>query len=253
MIDTHAHIYDSAYSADEAEMVARCKEAGVQHVILPNVDMESWAEIKAFHSKYPDFTSVMLGIHPTSIGEDYQKLIDFFDAEVQNTECIAIGETGLDLYWDKTYLKEQKISFEHHIDVAISKDLPICIHCRDSYAEIIDSLKKFKGKNLRGVVHAFSLYPENAKQYLEYGDFYFGLGGVITYKNAKFPERLGEISLDRILLETDAPYLTPVPHRGKRNEPTYLVHIAEKLSQIYGVAPEEIKKKTTQNAKRLFF
>lgn len=253
MIDTHAHIYDSAYSADEAEMVARCKEAGVQHVILPNVDMESWVEIKAFHSKYPDFTSVMLGIHPTSIGEDYQKLIDFFDAEVQNTECIAIGETGLDLYWDKTYLKEQKISFEHHIDVAISKDLPICIHCRDSYAEIIDSLKKFKGKNLRGVVHAFSLYPENAKQYLEYGDFYFGLGGVITYKNAKFPERLGEISLDRILLETDAPYLTPVPHRGKRNEPTYLVHIAEKLSQIYGVTPEEIKKKTTQNAKRLFF
>lgn len=253
MIDTHAHIYDSVYSADEAEMVARCKEAGVQHVILPNVDMESWAEIKAFHSKYPDFTSVMLGIHPTSIGEDYQKLIDFFDAEVQNTECIAIGETGLDLYWDKTYLKEQKISFEHHIDVAISKDLPICIHCRDSYAEIIDSLKKFKGKNLRGVVHAFSLYPENAKQYLEYGDFYFGLGGVITYKNAKFPERLGEISLDRILLETDAPYLTPVPHRGKRNEPTYLVHIAEKLSQIYGVTPEEIKKKTTQNAKRLFF
>lgn len=253
MIDTHAHIYDSVYSADEAEMVVRCKEAGVQHVILPNVDMESWAEIKAFHSKYPDFTSVMLGIHPTSIGEDYQKLIDFFDAEVQNTECIAIGETGLDLYWDKTYLKEQKISFEHHIDVAISKDLPICIHCRDSYAEIIDSLKKFKGKNLRGVVHAFSLYPENAKQYLEYGDFYFGLGGVITYKNAKFPERLGEISLDRILLETDAPYLTPVPHRGKRNEPTYLVHIAEKLSQIYGVTPEEIKKKTTQNAKRLFF
>lgn len=253
MIDTHAHIYDSAYSADEAEMVKRCKEAGVQHVILPNVDMESWAEIKAFHSKYPDFTSVMLGIHPTSIGEDYQKLIDFFDAEVQNTKCIAIGETGLDLYWDKTYLKEQKISFEHHIDVAISKDLPICIHCRDSYAEIIDSLKKFKGKNLRGVVHAFSLYPENAKQYLEYGDFYFGLGGVITYKNAKFPERLGEISLDRILLETDAPYLTPVPHRGKRNEPTYLVHIAEKMSQIYGVTPEEIKKKTTQNAKRLFF
>ena len=253
MIDTHAHIYDSAYSADYQEMVNRCKEAGVQHVILPNVDIETWAEIKAFHNKYPDFTSMMLGIHPTSIGEDYQKMIDFFDAEVQKNEFIAIGETGLDLYWDKTYLKEQKISFEHHIDVAIEKDLPICIHCRDSYAEIIDSLKKFKGKNLRGVVHAFSLYPENAKQYLEYGDFYFGLGGVITYKNAKFPERLGEISLDRILLETDSPYLTPVPHRGKRNEPSYLVHIAEKLAQIYGVTPEEIKNKTSENAKRLFF
>ena len=216
MIDTHAHIYDSAYSADYQEMVNRCKEAGVQHVILPNVDKETWAEIKAFHSKYPDFTSVMLGIHPTSI-------------------------------------KEQKKSFEHHIDVAISKDLPICIHCRDSYAEIIDSLKKFKGKSIRGVVHAFSLYPENAKQYLEYGDFYFGLGGVITYKNAKFPERLGEIPLDRILLETDSPYLTPQPHRGKRNEPTYLVHIAEKIAQIYGVSPEEIKNKTTENAQRLFF
>ena len=166
---------------------------------------------------------------------------------------IAIGETGIDLYWDKTFLEQQKIAFEHHIDVAISKDLPICIHCRDSFAEIIDSLKKFKGKQLRGVVHAFSLYPENAKQYLEYGDFYFGLGGVITYKNAKFPDRLNEISIDRILLETDAPYLTPVPHRGKRNEPSYLVHIAERLAQIYGVSIEEIKEKTTENARRLFF
>ena len=253
MIDTHAHIYDSAYSQDEVEMVERCKEAGVQHVILPNVDEETWAEINAFHNKFPDFTSMMLGIHPTSINADYQSLIDFFDREIEKAEIVAIGETGLDLYWDKTYLKEQKISFEHHLDVAIEKDLPICIHCRDSYAEIIDSLKKFKGKHLRGVVHAFSLYPENAKQYLEYGDFYFGLGGVITYKNAKFPERLGELPLDRILLETDAPYLTPVPHRGKRNEPSYLVHIAEKLAQIYGVTPEEIKNKTTENAKRLFF
>ena len=253
MIDTHAHIYDSAYSDDYFEMVERCKNAGVNHVILPNVDEQTWVEINAFHSKFPDFTSMMLGIHPTSIGADYQKLIDFFDTEVEKGGYIAIGETGLDLYWDKTYLEQQKIAFEHQIDVALEKDLPICIHCRDSFAEIIDSLKKFKGKPLRGVVHAFSLYPENAKQYLEYGDFYFGLGGVITYKNAKFPDRLGEISLDRVLLETDAPYLTPVPHRGKRNEPTYLVHIAEKLAQIYGVTLEEIKEKTTENARRLFF
>ena len=253
MIDTHAHIYDSAYSDDYLEMVERCKNAGVNHVILPNVDEETWAEINAFHSKFPDFTSMMLGIHPTSIGADYQRLIDFFDAEIDKGGYAAIGETGLDLYWDKTYLEQQKIAFEHQIDVALEKDLPICIHCRDSFAEIIDSLKKFKGKPLRGVVHAFSLYPENAKQYLEYGDFYFGLGGVITYKNAKFPERLGEISIDRVLLETDAPYLTPVPHRGKRNEPSYLVHIAEKLAQIYGVTTEEIKKKTTENAQRLFF
>ena len=253
MIDTHAHIYDSAYSQDEVEMVQRCKEAGVQHVILPNVDEETWEEIKTFHNKFPDFTSMMLGIHPTSINADYQKLINFFDAEVEKSEIVAIGETGLDLYWDKTYLKEQKISFEHHIDVAISKDLPICIHCRDSYAEIIDSLKKFKGKSLRGVVHAFSLYPENANEYLKYGDFYFGLGGVITYKNAKFPERLGELPLDRILLETDSPYLTPVPHRGKRNESSYLTHIAEKLAQIYAISPKEIAEITTENAKRLFF
>ena len=253
MIDTHAHIYDSVYALEQEELVGRCRNAGVQHVILPNVDMESWAEIQAFHHKFPDFTSVMLGIHPTSIGEDYQKLIDFFNAEVSKGGFIAIGETGIDLYWDKTYLEQQKIAFEHQIDVAIEKDLPVCIHCRDSFAEIIDSLKKFKGKQLRGVVHAFSLYPENAKQYLELGDFYFGLGGVITYKNTKFPERLGEIPLERVLLETDAPYLTPVPHRGKRNEPSYLVHIAEKLSQIYGVSIEEIKEKTTENARRLFF
>lgn len=253
MIDTHAHIYDSVYANDCLEMVERCKDAGVEHVILPNVDEQSWTEIKAFHDKFPDFTSVMLGIHPTSIGEDYQRLIDFFDTEVEKGEYIAIGETGLDLYWDKTFLEQQKKAFEHQIDVALEKDLPICIHCRDAFAEIIDSLKKFKGKPIRGVIHAFSLYPENAKQYLEYGDFYFGLGGVITYKNAKFPERLGEIPLDRILLETDAPYLTPVPHRGKRNEPSYLVHIAEKIAQIYGRTTEEIKNITTENAKRLFF
>lgn len=253
MIDTHAHIYGSEFALEQEELVNRCKQAGVSHVILPNVDEESLEEIKIFHEKFPDFTSMMVGIHPTSIGADYQRLLDLFDAEVSTGKYIAIGETGLDLYWDKTYLQQQKKSFEHHIDVALSKDLPICIHCRDSFAEIIDSLKKFKGKNLRGVVHAFSLYPENAKQYLEYGDFYFGLGGVITYKNAKFPERLGEITLDRILLETDSPYLTPVPHRGKRNEPSYLVHIAEKIAQIYGVTTEEIKNITSENAKRLFF
>ena len=253
MIDTHAHIYGSEFASEQEELVKRCKQAGVSHVILPNVDEESLEEIKLFHEKYPDFTSMMVGIHPTSIDEDYKRLLDLFDAEVSTGKYIAIGETGLDLYWDKTYLQQQKKSFEHHIDVALSKDLPICIHCRDSFAEIIDSLKKFKGKNLRGVVHAFSLYPENAKQYLEYGDFYFGLGGVITYKNAKFPERLNEIPLERILLETDSPYLTPVPHRGKRNEPSYLVHIAEKISQIYGKTTEEIKNITTENAKRLFF
>lgn len=253
MIDTHAHIYGSEFALEQEELVNRCKQAGVSHVILPNVDEESLEEIKIFHEKFPDFTSMMVGIHPTSIGADYQRLLDLFDAEVSTGKYIAIGETGLDLYWDKTYLQQQKKSFEHHIDVALSKDLPICIHCRDSFAEIIDSLKKFKGKNLRGVVHAFSLYPENAKQYLEYGDFYFGLGGVITYKNAKFPERLNEIPLERILLETDSPYLTPVPHRGKRNEPSYLVHIAEKISQIYGKTTEEIKNITTENAKRLFF
>lgn len=253
MIDTHSHIYGSEFASEQEELVARCKNAGVEHVILPNVDVESLKEIREFHNKFPDFTSMMLGIHPTSIGEDYEKLLDFFDSEVDSDKWVAIGETGIDLYWDKTYLKEQKIAFEHQIDVSIEKNLPFCIHCRDSFAEIIDSLKKFKGKPLRGVVHAFSLYPENARQYLDLGDFYFGIGGVVTYKNAKFPDRLGEISLDRILLETDAPYLTPVPHRGKRNEPSYLIHVLDKLSNVYGVSSEEICVKTTENAKRLFF
>ena len=253
MIDTHSHIYGSEFASEQEELVARCKNAGVEHVILPNVDVESLKEIREFHSKFPDFTSMMLGIHPTSIGEDYKNLLDFFDSEVDSDKWVAIGETGIDLYWDKTYLKEQKIAFEHQIDVSIEKNLPFCIHCRDSFAEIIDSLKKFKGKPLRGVVHAFSLYPENARQYLDLGDFYFGIGGVVTYKNAKFPDRLGEIPLDRILLETDAPYLTPVPHRGKRNEPSYLIHVVDKLSNVYGVSSEEICVKTTENAKRLFF
>lgn len=253
MIDTHAHIYGIEFAQEQAELVNRCQQARVDHVILPNVDAESLLEIRDFHSKFPDFTSMMLGIHPTSIGDDYENLMDFFDREIDTDKWIAIGETGIDLYWDKTYLNEQKMAFEHQIDVAIEKSLPVCIHCRDSYAEIIDSLKKFKGKPIRGVVHAFSLYPENARQYLELGDFYFGIGGVITYKNAKFPDRLSEISLDRIVLETDSPYLTPVPHRGRRNEPSYLRYIVERLSHIYGVSESEIEDKTTKNARRLFF
>lgn len=253
MIDTHAHIYGSEFAQEQSELVDRCRRAGVNHVVLPNVDEESLIEIKEFHSRFPNFCSMMIGIHPTSINRDYEKLMALFDKEVATGQYVAVGETGIDLYWDKTFLKEQKLAFEHQVDVAIEKDLPVCIHCRDSYAEIIDSLKKFKGKSIRGVVHAFSLYPENAREYLALGDFYFGLGGVITYKNAKFPERLSEISLDRILLETDSPYLTPVPHRGKRNEPSYLVYIADKLSQIYGVSVDEIKEKTSQNAQRLFF
>ena len=147
MIDTHSHIYGSEFASEQEELVARCKNAGVEHVILPNVDVESLKEIREFHNKFPDFTSMMLGIHPTSIGEDYEKLLDFFDSEVDSDKWVAIGETGIDLYWDKTYLKEQKIAFEHQIDVAIEKNLPFCIHCRDSFAEIIDSLKKVLPKS----------------------------------------------------------------------------------------------------------
>ncbi|MBQ2025773.1 MAG: TatD family hydrolase [Paludibacteraceae bacterium] len=255
MIDTHTHIYDEAFLPDAEAMVLRAKEAGITHAILPNVDASTVDAMRCFHAQFPDFTSMMIGIHPTSIQADYQAELDAFNAEIslRASDYIAIGEIGLDLYWDKTYLQEQKKVFEYQIDVAIQLQKPICIHCRDAFNEVVDSLKKFNPAQLNGVFHCFTGTPQMAEQIAKLGNFYYGIGGPATYKNAKFIDQILHIPLSRILLETDAPYLPPVPFRGKRNEPAYVPYVAQKLADIYGITVFEVDEQTTKNVKTLFF
>lgn len=255
MIDTHTHIYDEAFAEDADAMVARALQAGVEHVFLPNVDASTLESMRNFASQYPSFCSMMMGIHPTSVDANYKAELAVFDDEILRcaSDYIAIGEIGLDLYWDKTFLLQQQAVFEHQIDVAIQLQKPICIHCRDAFNEVVASLKKFKSSQLHGVFHCFTGTPEMAKQIACLGDFYYGIGGPATYKNAKFIYDIPQIPLSRILLETDAPYLPPVPFRGKRNEPAYVAYVAQKLAEVYGVSLQEIENQTNQNVKSLFF
>lgn len=255
MIDTHTHIYDEAFAADAELMVQRALDKGVTMAFLPNVDASTIEPMRAFCARFPQFCKMMMGIHPTSVNASYREEINAFDEQLQlhADEYIAVGEIGLDLYWDKTYLKEQKLVFEHQIAAAIALQKPICIHCREAFNEVVDSLKKFSPADLRGIFHCFTGSPEMAQQIARLGDFYFGIGGPSTYKNATFINDIPKISLSRILLETDAPYLPPVPYRGKRNEPAYVEMVAQKLAQVYGLTVQEVDSATTQNVKSLFF
>lgn len=255
MIDTHTHIYDEAFKNDAQEMVQRAIQAGVQHAILPNVDASTLQSMRDFSERFPSFCSMMMGVHPTSIDADYATQLAVFDDEMgtRANQYVAVGEIGLDLYWDKTYLAEQKKAFEYQIDAAMQLNKPICIHCRDAFNEVVDSLKKFSPSLLNGVFHCFTGTPEMAQQIARLGNFYYGIGGPSTYKNAKFINDIPQIPLSRILLETDAPYLPPVPFRGKRNEPSYVLYVAQKLAEVYQCSLQEIVEQTDQNVKSLFF
>ena len=253
IIDTHTHIYDTAFDADRDAVVRRAREAGVEQVLLPNEDSGSYESLLATQAAYPDFCRVMLGVHPTSVQEDWQRELAFFDAHLEAFPWTAIGEIGLDLYWDKSHLEQQKKVFEHQLAAAVERGLPVSIHSRVAFAETVASLKRFDAGRLRGVIHAFSGGAEQARVYGRLGDFYFGVGGVSTYKNARFVEQLPAVGLDRIVLETDAPYLTPVPFRGHRNEPAFLVHVAGRLAQVFGLDAETVAERTSQNAEKLFF
>lgn len=254
LIDTHSHVYEPEFDEDRDEVFARAAHAGVERMLLPNIDTSTIERMHGTASAWPEVCCCMMGVHPTSVGAGWRDEIAVFDRFMSQPErYVAVGEIGLDLYWDKSFLSEQKRVFEYQVDVAVSLGLPISVHCREAYAEVMDSLSKFRHRNLRGVFHSFTMAPENGHAILSLGDFYLGIGGVVTYKNARFGDRLPELPLDRIVLETDCPYLTPVPMRGKRNESAYLAYVAAKLADIYDVTPEIVGEKTSANAERLFF
>ena len=251
MIDTHSHIYQKEFDHDRKEVIANAQKVGVERAILANVDSQTIARLEKTQAEFPDFCVSAMGLHPTSVNENYLAELQTIKENLFAKNYCAVGEIGLDLYWDETFINQQVIAFEEQIRWALELDLPVIIHIRKAFAEVFQSLKKF-GKNLpKGVFHCFSGGIEEAKKAVELG-FLLGIGGVVTYKNANLPEIVKLVGVEKILLETDAPYLAPVPFRGKRNEPKYLTEISEKLSTVFSLSKEKVDEITTENAKKMF-
>ncbi len=253
MIDTHSHIYSEEFDADLDEAIQRAKAAGVQHIIMPNVDAESIERLHNTENRYKGYCHAAMGLHPTSVDADYRQALSAIKQQLDTRPYVAVGEIGIDLYWDKTFFEQQVEVFQTQIEWALALDYPIIIHSRNAHNEIIRCLKQFAGRDLRGVFHSFSGSVEQAREILRLdGNFKLGINGVITFKNTYLPQTLQQISLTNLVLETDSPYLTPVPHRGKRNETAYVQYVAQKLAEIYGKPVQEINEITTQTAKTIF-
>ncbi len=253
LIDTHAHLYADDYKDDLQQVVKQAKENNVSKVILPNIDASSIEPLKKTVKNYPDFFLPMMGFHPTSVKEDYKMQLNGIYNELNNSnEYVAIGEIGIDLYWDTSFKNEQIEAFETQLQWSIEKGLPVSIHSRNSYKEVMNSLRRVGERKLRGVFHSFGGNASELKELLAFENFYLGINGVVTFKNSSLSAVLKKCPLERIVLETDSPYLTPVPYRGKRNMPQYLNYISHTLSEIYNVEPIDIAQATKTNAKQIF-
>ena len=250
-IDTHAHLYDEAFSGEEDAAVARSVEAGVSRIIFPDIDSATRETMFTVADRHKGTVFPTLGLHPTSVGADWEDEISRLDDWLQH-RIWAIGEIGMDCYWSREFIREQQTVLRLQLEMADRLSLPAIIHSRDSTELILNVLKECKHLNLRGVFHAFSGSRETFEELQKLGDWYIGIGGVLTYKKASIAETVKNIPLDRILLETDSPYLTPVPFRGKRNESSYVPHIAEKLAELKYTSLEDVAQVTTANARKLF-
>ena len=251
LIDTHTHVYDHQFSLDRNEAMQRALEAGVGMMLLPNVDASTIAPMLQLYEQFPDCTRVMMGLQPEEVKEDYKQVLATMEKELEKGIYIGVGEVGLDFYWDATFEKEQMDAIETQLDWAKQLKLPLSIHCRNAFDKMVEILERKQDGGLHGIMHCFTGTENEAKVYLELG-FHLGLGGVTTYKNCGVKDYLPNLPLDRIVLETDAPYLAPVPCRGKRNEPAFLVHTAQKITDILNLPIEELAAVTTKNVQLLF-
>jgi TatD DNase family protein len=251
-VDTHAHLYHPQFDADRADMLQRAFAAGVTKLFLPNVDAESIAAMDALAEAHPQHCFAMMGIHPCSIGEENEEALVQVEELLRTGRYCAVGEIGIDLYWDKTYLAQQQEAFRRQVRLAKALDLPIAIHCRNSFAETIAIVEEENSAGLRGVFHCFTGTPDEAQRIIALGDFYLGIGGVVTYPKGGLFETMQQVGPAHCVLETDAPYLAPVPFRGKRNESAYIPHIAERLALACGTTVQHIGEVTTTNAHALF-
>jgi TatD DNase family protein len=250
-IDTHSHLYDEAFAGEEDAAVARAVDSGVKRIIFPDIDSTSRDAMFAFADRHPGVIFPCLGLHPTSVGANWQEELSHMESYMDR-DIRAIGEIGMDCYWSREFIKEQQEALRIQLELADKLNLPVIIHSRESTELIINVLKECKHLSPRGVFHAYSGSKETFGEISRLGDWYIGIGGLLTYKKAGIAETVRNIPLDRILLETDSPYLTPVPFRGKRNESSYIPHIAAKLAELTGKDMAEIAETTTQNAEKLF-
>lgn len=252
MIDSHSHIYLEEFDADRSYVVARARQAGVRHLVLPNVDLDTVEPMMALHCAFPAYTSVAMGLHPTSVGENFRSDLAAVKAIFDRGGFVAVGEVGIDLYWDKTYRNEQIEVFDEQLRWAERTGLPVIIHCREGLDEILWTFDNYGGTLPKCVFHSFGGTVDDVEAIRRRGDFLFGINGIVTFKNSKLGDVLPAIGLDRILLETDCPYLTPVPFRGRRNESAYIPHIAAKIAELLGTTIDEVSARTDANAQRFF-
>lgn len=254
IIDTHTHIYDETFDTDIDDVILRAKENGVEKILLPNVDVDTLGRLDALVSSYPSYCLPMMGLHPTSIDEKWEENLSIIRTQLDKEpeRYIAIGEIGIDLYWDKTFQEEQEKAFEQQLAWSIEFNLPVSIHTREATKEAINCIKRVGKDKLRGVFHSFVGTRDELQSILDLGNFIVGINGVVTYKNSNLREVLLKTDLSKIVVETDAPYLTPVPFRGKRNESSYTIYIIEELAKIYNTTPDRVKEETTLNAKNMF-
>lgn len=251
LIDTHSHIYLDEFDKDRPDLLEKADKVGIIRVLMPAIDAATHKKMMDMEQRFPSVCVSMMGLHPCSVKENYLAELDTVKAFLDNKKFVAIGETGLDFYWDLTFKEQQYDSFQRQIDWALEYDVPIVIHSRNSTDECINMVSKNQQGRLKGVFHCFTGSVDQAKRVIDNG-FYLGIGGVVTFKNAGLDKVMGEIGLEHVVLETDAPYLAPVPFRGKRNEPSYISYVAQKLAEIKGIKIEEVAAITTANAQKLF-
>lgn len=252
LIDTHTHLFSEEFKDDINTVIERAIEAGVQKMYLPNVDIETIEAMEILAKNYPENCFAMMGLHPCSVKENFENDLKLIEAKLSANTYFGIGETGIDLFWDKTFEKEQKISLHKHCKWAKQYNLPIILHTREAFNETYEVIKTENNEKLKGIFHCFSGTMEEAEKVIELGNFYLGIGGVITFKNSKLPEVIEAIDLKHIVLETDSPYLAPMPFRGKRNESAYLIQVAQKIADIKRMSLSDLTKITTENAQKLF-
>lgn len=252
IIDSHTHIYSSDFDEDRHSAIERALALGVQGMVLPAIDQASFESMHQVQADYPQHIHLCLGLHPTHVGEDYRAELDFVYQHIRQHPYVAVGEIGLDYYWDTTYKAEQQQAFDEQIRLALELNLPIIIHTREAFPDTFAILDRYRGQGLRGVFHSFTGSEAELDEALSFEGFMVGLNGVVTFKNSPLRHYVGRIPMDRLLVETDAPYLSPVPKRGKRNEPAHILHTLEHLTQVYGISMQELSAVTTANAERLF-
>ena len=252
LIDTHSHLFVDDFDADRSEVMLRAREAGITHILMPNIDVASVESMLRVCAEYPGFCYPMLGLHPTEVNAAYREALATLKLLLDAHSFIAIGEVGLDLYWDKSYKNEHLAALEEQISWALERDLPLVIHSREAFSELYALFSHYKNSSIRGVFHSFTGTADEAHALLEFPGFMLGINGVVTFKKSTLPEALSEVPLSRVVVETDSPYLAPTPYRGKRNESSYVLRMVEKLAEIYGVALDVVAQQTYINACRVF-